>query len=147
METIKKAANVKKRIFDVRAFNETSVFTVIFQTRKRDALASSSIDIALQKWEPDYAWFSGENSIPQELSSTLWIENAPLREWETKGCLVVCLVHKLILCRTILQWRLRKVVAYTKRWLAIIESGDNFSQYSQLSRKQTTLGIGKSVRW
>ena len=49
METIKKAANVKKRIFDVRAFNETSVFTVIFQTRKRDALASSSIDIALQK--------------------------------------------------------------------------------------------------
>ena len=49
MQTITKAANLKKRIFIVQASNETSVFSDIFQTKKCDALASSSVDIALQK--------------------------------------------------------------------------------------------------
>ena len=109
METITRAENLKKRIFIVRASNKTSAFLAIFQTKKHDAPTSSSIDIALQKWEPGYGFL---RRIPtsQKLLSTHWIENAPLREWETKDCLIVCLVRKLILCRTILQLPPRKLL-------------------------------------
>ena len=40
METITKAANLKKRIFIVRASDKTSTFPAIFQTKTLDALAS-----------------------------------------------------------------------------------------------------------
>ena len=61
METITKAANLKKRIFIVRASDKTFAFPAIFQTKRRDALASSSIYKALRA----RLWFSEEKFRPQ----------------------------------------------------------------------------------
>ena len=104
------------------------------------ALASSSIDIALQKWEP---WFAEENSDPAEIvvNALDRRRSSPgMRNKRLSGCLPRMRANFASHYLTVVA---KKAVAYTKRWLSRIESGDNFSQYSQLSRKQTTLGIGK----